>query len=135
MSKLKEMLKTSALLMLFTASIYAGDLRLYWQDNSDNEAGFEIWRRVNDGAWALIAATNADDATFVDTVIPVGVILYYRVRAWNQFGESDYTNIVSIGTFPPESPSNLIPNFESAVDTAAERLGVSDNLRTYKTGS
>jgi len=84
----------------------AADLRLEWQDNSDNEDGFEIWRRVNEGEWLLIGATNTDVATFVDGVIPIGSVLSYRVRAWNQFGESGYTNIVSIGTYPPAAPSN-----------------------------
>jgi hypothetical protein len=85
----------------------AADLRLEWQDNSDNEDGFEIWRQQNDGEWLLIGATNANDITFTDGVIPIGVTLSYKVRAWNQFGESGFTNIVSIGTFPPASPSSL----------------------------
>lgn len=85
----------------------AADLRLEWQDNSNNEDGFEIWRQQNDGEWLLIGATNANDVTFTDGVIPIGVTLSYKVRAWNQFGESGFTNIVSIGTFPPASPSSL----------------------------
>ena len=86
---------------------FAADLQLEWQDNSNNEDGFEIWRQQNDGEWLLIGATNANDVTFTDGVIPIGVTLSYKVRAWNQFGESGFTNIVSIGTFPPASPSSL----------------------------
>ena len=85
----------------------AADLRLEWQDNSDNEDGFEIWRQQNGGEWLLIGATNANDAAFVDGVIPIGATLSYKVRAWNQFGGSGFTNIVSIGTFPPAAPSSL----------------------------
>ena len=84
----------------------AADLRLEWQDNSNNEDGFEVWRRVNEGEWLLIGATNVNISTFVDGVIPIGSVLSYRVRAWNQFGESGYTNIVSVGTYPPAAPSN-----------------------------
>ena len=84
----------------------AADLRLEWQDNSDNEDGFEVWRRVHEGEWLLIGATSVNISTFVDGVIPIGSVLYYRVRAWNQFGESGYTNIVSVGTYPPAAPSN-----------------------------
>ena len=84
----------------------AADLRLEWQDNSDNEDGFEVWRRVNEGEWLLIGATSVNISTFVDGVIPIGSVLSYRVRAWNQFGESGYTNIVSVGTYPPAAPSN-----------------------------
>jgi hypothetical protein len=85
----------------------AADLRLEWQDNSDNEDGFEIWRQQNGGEWLLIAATNADADTFTDGVIPIGATLAYRVRAWNQFGESGWTNIVSIKTYPPAAPTSL----------------------------
>ena len=96
-----------AAIMLSTTTLIGADLVLTWQDNSDNEDGFEIWRQQNGGEWLLIAATNSDDSSFVDGVIPVGTTLSYRVRAWNQFGESDWTNIVSVNTFPPAAPSSL----------------------------
>ena len=96
-----------AAIMFTTTTLFGADLVLQWQDNSDNEDGFEIWRQQNDGEWLLIGATNANDAAFVDGVIPVGATLSYKVRAWNQFGESGFTNIVSIGTFPPAAPSSL----------------------------
>jgi hypothetical protein len=94
-------------IMFATTTLFGADLTLTWQDNSDNEDGFEIWRQQNGGEWLLIAATNADDATFTDGVIPIGTTLAYKVRAWNQFGESDWTNIVSIKTYPPAAPTSL----------------------------
>ena len=101
-------MKKLLLSFIFLSTVLsAADLRLEWQDNSNNEDGFEIWRQQNDGEWLLIGATNANDVTFTDGVIPIGVTLSYKVRAWNQFGESGFTNIVSIGTFPPASPSSL----------------------------
>jgi hypothetical protein len=96
-----------AAIMFTTTTLFGADLVLQWQDNSDNEDGFEIWRQQNGGEWLLIAATNADDATFTDGVIPIGTTLAYKVRAWNQFGESDWTNIVSIKTYPPVAPTTL----------------------------
>jgi hypothetical protein len=94
-------------LAFFGSVLNAADLRLEWQDNSNNEDGFEIWRKTNNGEWLLIGATGPDVTTFNDGVIPIGVTLSYQVRAWNQFGESGFTNVVSIGTFPPAAPSNL----------------------------
>ena len=94
-------------IMFATTTLFGADLVLTWDDNSENEDGFEVWRQQNGGQWLLIAATNSDDSSFVDGVIPVGATLSYRVRAWNQFGESDYTNIVSVNTFPPTAPSSL----------------------------
>lgn len=53
-----------ATIMFATTTLFGADLVLQWQDNSDNEDGFEIWRQQNGGEWLLIAATNADDKTF-----------------------------------------------------------------------
>ena len=47
------MMKTLLAIIMLTTSIYAADLRLVWKDNSDNEAGFEVWRKVDDADWAL----------------------------------------------------------------------------------
>jgi hypothetical protein len=107
MEELHNMKSLIATILLTTTTLIGADLVLTWDDNSDNEDGFEIWRQQNGGEWLLIAATNADDSTFTDGVIPVGTTLSYRVRAWNQFGESNYTNIVSVNTFPPAAPSSL----------------------------
>ena len=96
-----------AAIMFATTTLFGADLVLTWQDNSDNEDGFEIWRQQNGGEWLLIAATNSDDDTFTDGVIPIGTTLAYRVRAWNQFGESGWTNVVSIRTYPPAAPTSL----------------------------
>ena len=133
--------------ILLLASIFLGsflnaaDLRLEWQDNSDNEDGFEVWRRVNEGEWLLIGATNTDVATFIDGVIPIGSVLSYRVRAWNQFGESGYTNIVSIGTYPPAAPSNasgvVVPSSSVSWDYDQSEVGPepprrSVSVKTYR---
>ena len=93
--------------MFATTTLFGADLVLTWDDNSNNEDGFEVYRKQNQGEWLLIGATNSDDSQFVDHVVPVGTMLSYRVRAWNQFGQSDYTNIVSVNTFPPAAPSGL----------------------------
>ena len=127
-------MKTLLLAIMFTTTTLIGaDLVLTWQDNSDNEDGFEIWRQQNGGEWLLIAATNADDATFTDGVIPIGTTLAYRVRDWNQFGESDYTNIVSIRTYPPAAPTSLkgaaIKSEEVSFKTKPTREA---RIRTYR---
>jgi len=133
-------MKKLLLSFIFLSTVLrAADLRLEWQDNSDNEDGFEIWRRVNEGEWLLIGGTTTDVSTFVDGLIPIGAVLSYRVRAWNQFGESGYTNIVSIGTYPPAAPSNasgvVVPS--SSVSFHHEEVGPepprrSVSVKTYR---
>ena len=120
-------------IMFTTTTLLGADLVLTWQDNSDNEDGFEIWRQQNGGEWLLIAATNADDDTFTDGVIPIGTTLSYRVRAWNQFGESGWTNLVSIRTYPPAAPTSLkgaaIKSKEVSLKTEPTR---EVKIRTYR---
>ena len=124
-----------AAIIFATTTLIGADLRLEWQDNSLNEDGFEIWRKTNDGEWLLIGATGPDKTTFSDGVIPIGVTLSYQVRAWNQFGESGFTNVVSIGTFPPAAPSNLkvavLPsNPVSDISPKIPQRGIS--IKTYR---
>ena len=122
-----------AAIMFATTTLFGADLVLTWQDNSDNEDGFEIWRQQNGGEWLLIAATNSDDDTFTDGVIPIGTTLAYRVRAWNQFGESGWTNVVSIRTYPPAAPTSLkgaaIKSEEVSFKTKPTREA---RIRTYR---
>ena len=81
----------------------------------------------------LSSATNADDDTFTDGVIPIGTTLSYRVRAWNQFGESGWTNLVSIRTYPPAAPTSLkgaaIKSKEVSLKTEPTR---EVKIRTYR---
>ena len=121
-------------IIMFTTSIYAADLRLVWSDNSDNEAGFEVWRKVDDGDWTLVGATNENVSTWLDGYLPIGSTLSYRVLAWNQFGQSGYTNIISVGTYPPLAPSALggevVPSKPVSFIGPPQNNGVS--IKTYR---
>ena len=127
-------MKTLLAIIMFTTSIYAADLRLTWSDNSDNEAGFEVWRKVDDADWTLVGATNENVVTWLDGYLPIGSTLSYRVLAWNQFGQSAYTNIVSVGTYPPLAPSALggevVPSKPVSFIGPLQDNGVS--IRTYR---
>jgi len=65
-------MKTLLAIIMLTTSIYAADLRLVWSDNSDNEAGFEVWRKVDDADWTLVGATNENVSTWLDGYLPIG---------------------------------------------------------------
>ena len=121
-------------IIMFTTSIYAADLRLVWSDNSDNEAGFEVWRKVDDADWTLVGATNENVSTWLDGYLPIGSTLSYRVLAWNQFGQSGYTNIISVGTYPPLAPSALggevVPSKPVSFIGPPQNNGVS--IKTYR---
>lgn len=89
--------------MMSVSSLVAGQLALTWQDNSDNEDGFEIERSVPGETFGLLATVDADAAAFEDASVLPGREYEYRVRAFNAFGYSGYTN-VSVGKAPNTAP-------------------------------
>ena len=70
---------------------------LLWQDHSDNEVGFEVLRSDNGKEFRVVAVVGADSAHYNDKVgryITGG--FSYKVRAFNEAGRSEDSNIVSI---------------------------------------
>ncbi len=70
---------------------------LLWQDHSDDEVGFEVLRSDNGKEFRVVAVVGADSAHYNDKVgkyITGG--FSYKVRAFNEAGRSEDSNIVSI---------------------------------------
>ena len=92
-------------LLLGTTPSGAGQLRLTWTDNADNENEFRVERcrvTATSGnpchhfrpiATLEAAESSGDQATWVNNRINVGRTFCYRVRAFNSSGASAYSNI------------------------------------------
>lgn len=85
---------------------------LSWSDNSINETGFKIDRKLGSGGtYAEIATVAANVTSFPNTGLPDGTVYYYRVRAYNVSGNSGYSNesdactgiLSGIGTYDGQS--------------------------------
>jgi hypothetical protein len=78
------------------------DVALWWQDNSDNEEGFRIYRRRLDilDTPALAGSTGANETEFTDEETMCGATYQYTVASFNALGESPATECWEI-TFPP----------------------------------
>lgn len=75
------------------AEVQAAQLQLTWNDNSDNEAGFKIERKVGTtGSYAQVAVVGPNLVSYVDLGRTLGVTYCYRARAYNAVGESAYSN-------------------------------------------
>ena len=72
-------------------------VRVTWQDNSTNETGFRLERRLGtNGAWQLITNTGANAVSFDDTTVKKNQTYYYRVRSFNAAGFSAWVTSGSV---------------------------------------
>lgn len=71
-----------------------------WASNSSNHTGFSIERSPDgDTGWAERDTVAADVTTYTDTGLDPGTAYFYRVRAFNLDGYSDYSNTASATTY------------------------------------
>lgn len=93
---------------LTAAATSPNEINLNWQDNSTSEEGFYVYRRITgDYARAAILSTNA--TSYSDTGLMSETTYWYKVTAYNDGGESDQSNEVSVATpgEPPPPPEPL----------------------------
>jgi Big-like domain-containing protein len=84
--------------------VNAASFQLTWVDNSQNEDGFNIERKLNTtGTFSLIATVGPDVTSYVDDNLANTTTYCYRVNAFNDAGNSAYTN-EACGTTPATSP-------------------------------
>lgn len=93
-----------------TIQLIAATITLSWTDNSTNETGFKIEKSIDGAPFLEIGQTLADQKEFIDNgPFLSGVEYAYRVRAFNQAGNSGYSNTASV-VWPsiPNAPSAVI---------------------------
>jgi len=78
---------------LTATAVSSSQIDLSWQDNSDNEDGFKIERSDTgaEGSYTEIDTVGAEVETYSDTGLDPNTTYYYRVRAYNAVGDSNYT--------------------------------------------
>ena len=83
------------------------EVGLRWRDNSDNENGFIIEREnPTQEAFQVIDSVGAGSTGYTDATVVDGQRYYYRVKAYNDFTQSGYTNTAQAVTILP-APSSL----------------------------
>ncbi len=84
------------------------EIRLTWSDRSDNETGFKIERKRENRSFEEIATVRANTTSYNDTGLAEDTEYTYRVRAYNDAGNSSYSNEAGATTITvPQAPSNL----------------------------
>lgn len=84
---------------LAATSVASRQVALKWTDNSLNETGFTVERSSNGGkSWSIVGTVSADATSFTDTSVSGRKTYTYRVRAFNDGGNSAYSNLLKVTT-------------------------------------
>jgi len=110
----------------------ASRLDLTWTDNSTNESGFKIERRISGGSYAQIGTTATNVALYQDTTASSGVYYVYRVRATNVIGDSGYSAETRTTAGPPLAPDSLLATVSSSSQITLTWNELSDNETMFK---
>ncbi|MBI4243961.1 MAG: fibronectin type III domain-containing protein [Planctomycetes bacterium] len=100
--------------LLLARGISSSEILLEWDDRSNNEHGFEIWRnRENDNVFTRISVANANVETFTDRGLSSETVYSYKIRAFinGVAGPifSEFSNIKAATTLAPTSSTPVPP--------------------------
>ena len=70
---------------------------IIWED-VDNETGYRIERKAGNGTYSFVGTTGRNQTAFSDSGLAAASIYFYRVSAFNYYGESDYSGELQITT-------------------------------------
>ena len=83
------------ILLWASAANALSSLTITWQDNSTDEAGFNLERATSAaGPFSTIAVLDANVTSYIDSNLPEAANLCYRVNAFSPAGASPYTSVV-----------------------------------------
>jgi hypothetical protein len=92
---------------LSTTTIQQSIVGLNWADNSINEEGFILERSpMGLSNWSVIAWLGKNSLSYYDNTVAAGWGYDYRIKAWNNNGDSDYIYLYNIIT-PLYAPEDL----------------------------
>lgn len=95
---------------LTATPLAGGRALLEWQDNSVDETGFRLERRLEGGSFQRVTTVGENVTRFEDSGLEIGRTYAYRVRAQNAAGASAFSNLASLTVpeLPPTAPSDLV---------------------------
>lgn len=113
----------------------ASQINLGWTDNSTNETGFRIERSTDNVNFTEIAVTGPDITSYSNTGLTVNTIYYYRVRAFNDGGNSAFSNTASASTAPTATPTTPTPTVTGTPPTPTATGTIVPSLNVAKSVS
>ena len=110
-------------------------VQLKWLDNANNERGYEIWRSTDGVNFKQINTIGENSTTYTNGKLVKGVLYYFRVRTFNDAGESKFTHtaegipLTPVSSAPPPTSQLPAPTGLSAtsMSSTAVSLAWKDN--------
>jgi hypothetical protein len=101
-------------------------INLTWLDNSNNESGFKVERKIGtDGPWLEIATLSQNITSYSISAANTGTQYFYRIKAFNTvYNSRSYSNELEISTGIPSAPSSL---HAQALSASQVQLSWTDN--------
>ncbi len=87
--------------------VKASEILVGFVDNSNDEQGFKVERSTDGINWSALFSLPANTSTFIDQSPVCGGQFYYRVNAYNQNGNSDFSNIATTGLINCNPPAPI----------------------------
>jgi streptogramin lyase len=85
---------------LTATAISATEIRLTWQDNSQDEAVFVVYRKEAGSDYVKIADVPTNQTSYVDRGLRPGTSYSYVIRAWNPSGGASHGSTPATATTP-----------------------------------
>ena len=95
------------------------EILLTWQDKSDNEAGFWLYR-ASTGDWEMIANLDADSDTYTDKKLQPNTTYYYAVYAYKDDNVFSQSNMVEIKTSEATAAKAISINAPESLNAKAQ---------------
>jgi subtilisin family serine protease len=83
---------------LTATAISPTEVNLSWSDNATGEDGYRIERMVSGESWNLLTTLPADSSSYKDYNVVANTTYTYRVRAFNNIGESINSSEATVTT-------------------------------------
>jgi titin len=101
---------------LAASATSTSQINLTWTDAATNETAYEVWRSTTDNSnYAKITDLGANSASYPSTGLSSNTTYFYKVRATNSGGESNFSNETSALTYP-DAPGSLSVSVPAAPD-------------------
>ncbi len=123
---------------LTTTAVSPSRIDLKWKDNSSNESRFYIYRAPDSagvpGTFSRITYVGANITSYSNTGLSSGRTYWYKVRAYNGYGYSTYSNKFPATTPLPDTSAPSVPQNLTASNITSSSVMISWSVSTDNVG-